>query len=154
MLTLHNPSYEDLWFKRLMLSDEETMSYNHAWGGTIPFPEELWRSWYDRWIADPKGERYYRYVKDASGRFIGEIAYHYDADLPGFLADVLIYARYRGNGFGRRALELLCSAAKENGIPALYDEIAIDNPAVELFRKHGFSEERRTEDTILLKKVL
>ena len=38
MLTLHKPGYEDLWFRQKMLGDEETMSYNHAWGGTIPFP--------------------------------------------------------------------------------------------------------------------
>ncbi len=35
MLTLYEPKYEDLWFRKMMLADEDTMSYNHAWGGTI-----------------------------------------------------------------------------------------------------------------------
>ena len=52
MLTLYEPKYEDLWFRQMMLADEDTMSYNHAWGGTIPFGEDKWRGWYDCWIAD------------------------------------------------------------------------------------------------------
>lgn len=40
MLTLYEPKYEDLWFRQMMLADEDTMSYNHAWGGTIPFGED------------------------------------------------------------------------------------------------------------------
>ena len=30
MLTLYKPKYEDLWFRQMMLADEDTMSYNHA----------------------------------------------------------------------------------------------------------------------------
>lgn len=47
MLTLYEPKYEDLWFRQMMLADEDTMSYNHAWGGTIPWPEDKWSGWYD-----------------------------------------------------------------------------------------------------------
>ena len=43
MLTLYEPKYEELWFRRRMLADAETMAYNHAWGGTVDFPEENWR---------------------------------------------------------------------------------------------------------------
>lgn len=46
-ITLYTPSLEDLWFRQKMMADEETMSYNHAWGGTIPFPKEAWHGWYD-----------------------------------------------------------------------------------------------------------
>ena len=49
---------------------------------------------------------------------------------------------------------MLCSAAKENGISALYDDIAIDNPAIGLFLRHGFVEENRTEEKIFLRKEL
>ena len=52
MLTLYEPRYEDLWFRQMMLADEETMSYNHAWGGTISWPKEKWMDWYDYWITD------------------------------------------------------------------------------------------------------
>lgn len=37
MIDLYIPQYEDLWFRKMFLSDEATMSYNHAWGGTIDF---------------------------------------------------------------------------------------------------------------------
>lgn len=95
MLTLYEPKYEDLWFRQMMLADEDTMSYNHAWGGTIPFGEDKWRGWYDCWIADPDGKRYYRYLKNEDGQFVGEIAYHYDAEMQQEIANVMIYAKYR-----------------------------------------------------------
>ena len=94
MLTLYEPKYEDLWFRQMMLADEDTMSYNHAWGGTIPFGEDKWRGWYDCWIADPDGKRYYRYLKNEDGQFVGEIAYHYDAEMQQEIANVMIYAKY------------------------------------------------------------
>ena len=52
------------------------------------------------------------------------------------------------------ALDLLCEAAKKNGVEVLYDDIAIDNPALSLFIQHGFEEEYRTDGIIMLKKVL
>ncbi len=41
MLALYEPKYEDLWFRQMMLADEDTMSYNHAWGGTIPWSRQI-----------------------------------------------------------------------------------------------------------------
>ena len=154
MLIACVPGIEELWFRRLMLSDEETMSYNHAWGGTIDFPEERWREWYERWVTHAGSARYYRYLRDETGRFVGEMAYHFDDEAGGYMADVIIFAEYRGRGYGGEALDMLCAAAKANGIATLYDDIAIDNPAVSLFLKHGFSEAYRTETIIMLKKEL
>ncbi len=57
-------------------------------------------------------------------------------------------------GYGGEALKMLCLAAKENGVAVLYDDIAIDNPAIGLFLDHGFSEEYRTEEKIMLKREL
>ena len=154
MLTLYEPKYEDLWVRQMMLADEETMSYNHAWGGTISWPKEKWASWYDDWMINHEGKRYYRYLKDKGGQYVGEIAYHYDADIQHEIANVIIYSPYRRKGYGGEALDLLCSAAKNNGVAVLYDDIAIDNPAIKLFLNHGFTEERRTEDKIYLCKKL
>ena len=36
----HRPTLQELHFRERLLSDEETMSYNAAWGGSIPFPTE------------------------------------------------------------------------------------------------------------------
>lgn len=148
------PAFEELWFRQRMLCDEATMSFNHAWGGTIPFPEDEWKPWYDHWIVNHDNQRYYRYLKNENGDFVGEIAYHYDSEYDGYVADVIVYSEFRGQGYGSQGLEVLCNAAKENGIPVLLDDIAIDNPAISLFLKHGFAEIKRTDEKIILKKDL
>lgn len=139
----------------MFMTDSETMSYNHAWGGTIPFPEEDWKEWYDYWLVNTDGKRFYRYlVNEADNEFVGEIAYHYDEARAINVADVIIYAKYRGNGFGKQGLQMLCKAAKANGVKILYDDIAIDNWAIKMFLEAGFYEEYRTEEIIMLKKEL
>ena len=153
MVELYKPKLEDLHFKQTMLADEATMSYNHAYGGTLPFPMEKWAGWYDRWIVHHDGKRFYRYIRKKD-TFLGEAAYHLDEERKIYLADVIVYAPYRGKGYGHAALRLLCDAAKENGIRALYDEIAIDNPAIILFQTCGFDEISRTEQSVLVKKIL
>ena len=155
MIKLYSPKLEDLWFRQMFMADEETMSYNHNWGGTIPFPEEDWRDWYDYWVVSSERKRFYRYLQDeTSDEFVGEVAYHYDSEQQIYIADVIVHAKYRGKGFGEQGLLLLCDAAKANGIEILYDTIAIDNPAIRLFLKVGFYEEYRTDEIIMLKKEL
>ena len=66
-LELVIPTLEDMWFRESLMADEETMSYNHAWGGTIPFPRERWQDWYDYWIVKHEGLRFYRYLKGEKG---------------------------------------------------------------------------------------
>ena len=85
---------------------------------------------------------------------MGEAAYHYDDDLQLYLADVIISARCRRQGYGKAGLELLCDAARNAGITELYDNIAIDNPGITLFLQCGFHEEYRTEEIIMLQKRL
>ena len=153
MIVLHKPDLEELWFKQVMLADAETMSYNHAYGGTIAFPPQCWEAWYKRWIIHHENRRFYRYIKQ-NETFVGEIAYHFDEQLQLYLADVIVFAPYRTKGYGRTALQLLCDAAREQGIRQLYDNIALDNPAISLFLSCGFREVFRTEEFILVEKNL
>ncbi len=153
MVELYRPHMEDLWFRETMLSDGQTMSYNHAYGGTIPFPKEQWARWYDAWIINPDNKRFYRYVKE-NDAFLGEAAYHFEEEREMFIADVMIYAPYRQKGYGREALLLLCKNAKDNGVQVIFDEIAIDNPSISLFMKCGFQEVLRTNESVLVKKDL
>lgn len=154
MLKLYIPKYEDLWFRKMFLADEATMLYNRQWGGTIDFPEERWDGWYDFWILNSGNKRFYRYLIDENNNFIGEVAYHFDDTYGKYLADTIVYAKYRGNGYGRIGLELLCKAAKDNGLSFLHDNIARDNSAIHLFFDCGFMEEYGTEEIIMLKKAL
>lgn len=153
MIELYEPALEDLWFKETMLSDAQTMSYNHAYGGTIPFPKEKWAAWYDRWVIHHNNKRFYRYIQENS-TFVGEAAYHFDEERQIYIADVIVYAPHRGKGYGRQALLRLCESAKSNGIRELFDDIAIDNPSVALFLKCGFQEVLRTDEYVLVKKDL
>ena len=153
MLTLYEPCVDDLWFRQQLLGDEQTMSYNHAYGGTIPFPQERWSDWHNKWIKNHDGRRFYRYLKEAD-RFVGEVSYHFEEEKRIYLADVIIYAPCRRKGYGRGGLLLLCEAAKENGVSELCDTIAIDNPSVKLFRKCGFAEVLQTNEYVLVRKAL
>ena len=154
-IELYRPSLNELSFRELMLGDEDTMSYNHAWGGTIPFPMEDWYDWYEHWVVNAGDRRFYRYIKDSStGEFIGEIAYHYDEGRQIYIADVIVFSLYRNRGYGSKALKLLCREAADRGVDVLYDDIAIDNPGISIFLREGFTEEYRTDEIIMLRKDL
>lgn len=154
-IVLYRPQLEELIFREKCLGDLETMAYNHAYGGTIPFHRERWADWYTRWVADNTGERFYRYLYDkAEQTFVGEAAYHFDDEFGAHVCDVLVFAKYRGRGFGRSGLDLLCAAAKANGVKRLVDNIAVDNPSVGLFLSAGFCERFRNEEYILMEKEL
>ncbi len=153
-IILHKPSYEELAFRRSFLADPETMAYNHAYGGTIDFPEERWADWYRRWVEEPDG-RFYRYLRlEETGEFVGEVAYHYDEELGEYLSDVIVAAQYRHRGYGAQGLALLCEAAKENGVARLCDNIVLDNPSVHMFLKAGFRERFRNEEYVFVEKEL
>lgn len=154
-IKLIKPKLNEMSFRQKLLADEDTMSYNHAWGGTIEWPQHKWRDWYDYWIINHKNQRFYRYLLDEDiGEYVGEIAYHYDNERKINLANIIILAKFRGKGYGNIGLNLLCNSAKQNGVAILYDDIAIDNPSINLFLRNGFIEDYRTIEIIMLKKVL
>ena len=149
------PAFAELAFRQQLLADADTMQYNHAYGGTISFPPERWEYWYQRWILDSSDNYFYRYVFDeALGQYVGEVAYHLDTDTDDYLCDVLIHAQYRHRGYGRQALQLLCDAARENGVTCLCDDIAIDNPSLAMFMKAGFTVEYQTAEYTFVTKCL
>ena len=71
-----------------------------------------------------------------------------------YIADVVVYAPYRGKGYGHQGLSLLCETAKNNGVMELYDDIAVDNPSINLFLKNGFEEVLKTNEYVLVGKEL
>lgn len=155
MLKLYKPEFEDLWFRERLMKNPETMSYNHAWGGTIPFPKDKWGDWYNRWIIQHEGKRYYRYLLcKETNEFVGEIAYHFDCSNNIYIANIIVHANYRCRGYGTEGLNLLCNEAKSNGVAVLYDDIAVGNPSVQLFLKNGFTIDYQTDDIIMVKRVL
>ena len=76
MIELYKPTIEELGFRESLIADEKTMSYNHAWGGTIPFPKTEWEKWYHRWLEGSALQRFYRYLYDSKNKnFVGEVAF-------------------------------------------------------------------------------
>ena len=149
MIEAYLPRPDELWFRRKMLADEATMAYNRAYGGTVDFPEERWPDWYGRWVAHPEG-RYYRYLREsASGEFVGEIAYHFDGEK--YLADVIVYAPYRRRGYGAAGRWIFRRNAGRTGTASVPPE---NPPSVALFLRCGFSVEYRTDQIVMVKKVL
>ena len=136
------------------MADPETMGYNRAWGGTIPFPQDKWGKRYEIRVNHSK-KRFHKHITTGESRsFVGETAYHYDETQQVCMADMVISARCRRQGCGKAGLELFCAAAGEAGITELYDGIAADNPGIALFFQCGFREVSRTGEAVLLKKEL
>ncbi|MBD5117133.1 MAG: GNAT family N-acetyltransferase [Ruminococcaceae bacterium] len=155
MLKLYRPELNDLWFRQELLNDPDTMSYNEKWGGTISFPKEKWSSWYERWVCDKENKHFYSYLQDTeTNDFVGETAYHYDEARKIFICDIIVLARLRGKGCGTEGLKLLCGCARNNGVDVIYDDIAADNPSVNLFLKNGFVIDYQTDEIVMVKKEL
>ena len=155
MMILYKPSLEELSFKQELLADEATMSYNHAYGGCIDFPQEKWEKWYEKWLKSNTNQYFYRYLYCEELKcFVGECAYRFDEGDSRWYCDVIVHEKYRGRGYGSEALRLLCDSAKSYGLTELYDNIAVDNPSIRLFLHSSFMEVGRSEEAILLKKIL
>lgn len=155
VLELVVPKLSEMPFRQALLSDAQTMSYNHAYGGAIDFPETRWNVWYQKWVGGKDPQYFYRYLySPVLGTFVGEAAYHYEVETGRYLCDVIVHAKFRRQGFGKWGLSLLCEAAEKNGIDELYDDILSDNPSLHLFLKNGFTEVGHTEEACIVKKKL
>ena len=92
MIELYQPQMEELSFRQTMLEDAETMSYNHAWGGTVAFPRERWASWYETWLLNHQNRRFYRYIREGD-IFVGGAAYHFDQERGMEVRHCIFYAK-------------------------------------------------------------
>lgn len=123
-LELFVPEREDLWFRRELLSDPETMGYNAGYDlhfpgydretGCIAFPEENWDGWYHRWIGR-EPERWYAYLRrKGDGTFLGEVNLYRSGEPGWYNMGVVLHSRYRGQGYSREGMELLLRQAFEH----------------------------------------
>ena len=146
-IELYVPELEDYWFEELMESDPETMSYNagydvsyygyHYDTGCIDFPKDRWILTYEKRIRE---NRYFAYIKDNTiNEYVGYVNYQYIKDDARCDCGVVVYSKYRGKGYAKAGLQLLCNEAKKNGIKELYDNFEIDRGhTLSLFETVGF----------------
>ncbi|MBR4830172.1 MAG: GNAT family N-acetyltransferase [Bacilli bacterium] len=149
-ISLYIPKLEDYWYEQKIESDPDTMSYNAGWDvsyfgyhpdtGCIDFPKERWQTVFDK---RNNQDGFYAYIKDNdTNEFVGYTHYQFSESDNKYYCGILIEAKYRGMGYSRPALELLCETAKNNGIKELYDDFETDRySAINLFKSVGFKED-------------
>ena len=149
MIRFVEPNIHNLHFRSELLNDEDTMSYNHAYGGTIEFTYDKYEEWLNKW--NNSNNRYYRLIFDDE-IFVGEEAYY--SDNGRYLVSIIIYSKYRNKGYGTAVLNNIIETAKRNNIKELYDDIAADNSSINLFLNNGFEIIEKSKDIIRVRKEL
>ena len=146
-IKLYIPKIEDYWYEEKIEKDENTMNYNagydasyygyHYDTGCIDFPEDRWKDTYNKRINE---NRYFAYIKDNDiDEFVGYVNYQYNRNENRYECGILIEYKYRGQGYSKEALKLLCASAKENDIKELYDSFEIDRDnTLDVFQSVGF----------------
>ena len=144
-ISLYIPSVDDYWYEEKIQSDPLTMSYNAGWDvsydgyhydtGCIDFPKDKWKSMFEK---RKDKNRYFAYIKDNDlNEFVGYVNYQLNDNK--YDCGILIEAKYRGKGYSKDALKLLCDTARSNGISELYDGFEIDRGnTLDIFKSVGF----------------
>lgn len=170
-ISLYIPKAEDYWYEAKIQSDPLSMNYNtgydvsymgyHYDTGCIDFPKERWQETYDKRISENK---YFAYIKDNDvNQFVGYANYQYNKNDNRYDCGIVIESKYRGKGYSRVALELLCNIARKNDIKELYDKFEVGrNSVLKAFEKVGFKivkvqkwiKFKKEVEGVLVKKVL
>lgn len=146
-ISLHSPSYQEMWYRKKLLSDPVTMSYNkdlpmdiagyNRSTGCILFPEKAWTFWVRRFL-DREPDRYYAYIS-ADCNFVGEASLISHGDKV-YELNILIEGAKRCQGFGQAAMRLLLERAfityGASAVTNYFDESHED--AMKLHEKLGF----------------
>lgn len=129
---LRVPEYNELWYRRKIMADPQTMSYNKGYElvcdgydnktGCIDFPESKWKEWYDFFVCG-EPSRFYAFVVKKDETFIGEVCLRKVRDKPYYDMGIVIESEFRGNGYSVEALKLLLKYAFEKlGAEAVHNE--------------------------------
>ena len=160
-IQLKVPDFKELGYRKKILADSETMAYNRGYNefegynketGCIDFDEKYWNEWFSCWVKNIPN-RYYAYIIKADGNIpIGEVALRYVKERKSYCVDIIIEAKYRGNGFGKQALKLLLDTSfNKLGIDRIFDDFPKSRLwAEKLFKQLGFK--RISDDIVELTK--
>jgi len=154
-LRLHVPTEQELEYRRYLISDEETMSYNMGYGdnGLCIYdqsPEQV-RQWYKNW--NYCSDNFYAYIaRNEDNIFIGEVNVHKNSSNIWYEMGIVLEAKYRGYGYAVEALKLLLKYAFEDlEAQAVHNEFEIfRTAAVKTHLAAGFTEYKKENDIIEL----
>lgn len=147
-LKLIVPQKEDLWFKKKLKEDPDTMDYNRGYDlnfagynrtdGTIQTDlRELGNVWAEKWIGNESTNFYY-FIKN-NDTFIGEIYAKLDKIKNSYEIGIVIKGEHRGRGYATPAIKLLCEKLKAKGIKKLYHKLpASRKSAIKADINNGF----------------
>ena len=145
-LKIYVPRLEDYWYEQKLQSDPNTMSYNAGWDvsydgyhydtGCIDFPKSKWEDTFNKRKNENK---FFAYLKDTNiNEYVGYINYHYNENENKYYCGILIESKYRGKGYSKTGLKLLCDYAKDHGVTELYDDFEIDRNGIKIFEDLDF----------------
>ena len=145
-LKIYIPRLEDYWYEQKLQSDPDTMSYNAGWDvsydgyhydtGCIDFPKSKWEDTFNKRKNENK---FFAYLKDTNiNEYVGYINYHYNENENKYYCGILIESKYRGKGYSKQGLKLLCDYAKEHDVTELYDDFEIGRNGIKIFEDLGF----------------
>lgn len=161
-LHLYIPTYDELYYRKKILSQPETMSYNRGYDlslsgydkstGCINFPRVEWKKWYDFWVGN-EPYRYYAYItRNVDNTFIGEVNLHLNPNTEWYDMGIVIEAMHRGKSYGVEILKLLLKQAFE-----VFDAKAVHNDfesvrvaAVKTHLSAGFTKYKETNGILEL----
>lgn len=143
---LYTPSFEDLWFRELCMSDPNTMNYNagydvhydgyHYDTGCIDFPKDKWQKWIDEKLNNPNF--FYAYIV-ANNTFVGYVNFNNNPETNCATMGIVIKSEYQGKGYMRPAMKKLIAEAKECGVKNLTDTVPENRGnALKVFYDLGF----------------
>ena len=138
-------------YRELLASDIETtlrlmreMQNDDPW--SVPFEESVVRGSVQAMIDNPNLGRAWL-ICDAE-RPIGYIVLCFDYSLEyggkgAWVDEFFIEKAYRGRGIGGDALRFAEEMARRERARCLHLEVSRDNPAISLYRRHGFQDHER-----------
>ncbi|ABX41334.1 GNAT family N-acetyltransferase [Lachnoclostridium phytofermentans] len=160
-LHLYTPKLSELWYRKQILSDPDTMSYNKGYElnfagynnhtGCIDFPKSQWEGWYN-WFINNEPDRFYAYIVRNDGEFIGEVNLHKSKQGDWYDMGVVIENKYRCNGYATEAIKLLLKQAFDIfGVNAVHNDFEINRKsAAQAHLSAGFIEYKEEKGVIKL----
>ena len=154
-LKLHTPTENELEYRRQLIADETTMSYNAGYGDnggcTYHQTDMQVRQWYQSWNKD--NEHFYAYiVRTQDNTYIGEVNAHKGSSVDWYEMGIVLEAKYRGLGYAVEALNLLLKYVFETlGAKSVHNDFEeTRTAAVRTHLSAGFTEYAKHDGIIEL----